>query len=951
MISRIFILLCAAYLTMSTSAYGQTLHPDMTNSELNSLTKKVNSTLGRYPEVFAPYIDQTVAKVRLERVSIIPERERIELTLSRQAVFIALREDLILALEDSIRSTLNRGLKEDFSNAQVALFYNGMPLERYIPNPYRDEIQKDQRRYATPPASTTLLSDSSKMSYTSGLYGRHIALWPSHGYYYETRDTVPSWKFQRPPLFRAVEDLNSFDFVYRYLAPMLESAGAVLVMPRERSPQRNEVVVDNDRTPIGSRLILHKGEWKNNGSGFKYIDTLYTQNPFEGGSSMIAQGAASAEFTTAIPEPGKYGVSISYKTMLNSSQNVAVTVRHLGGESHMTLNQQMMGSTWVYLGEWDFDKSGSVRLTNLDPNSSITIDAVRFGGGMGNVHRVDSISGMPRWAEAARYFMQYSGVPRELYTVGEIEAKKNPRRKKDAPEEQDYVDDYKSRGEWVNWIIEQQNVPLDLALTPHTNAGITDTIFGTLTVHYTEVGKGKLRDGSPKFVNRELADMIQTQIVDNMRALYTDDWTRRSMYDMQYAEASRPSVPSVILELISHQNELDMNYFSDPRVKFDMARATYVGILKFLSYRYRTPYVVQPLPPFDPNMEMSSDSTVRLSWVANIDKLEASAKPSYYMLYTRVGEHGAFGNGTKVMGTSVEIPIERDGVMRSYRVCAVNSGGESFPSETLSMGFSPGDSDKVQVIKHHCLTFGTTVPYILDYGYTGEVWDRDPKSVFIDNEKPGYGASGLESATVGRIGETLDNTVRHGSEILSAQGSYISHGSGKNHWGSDKKINKNLENQKKGVTLSSKITHMKKVEIITEKGTMVAELYENEAPGTVANFIKLASSGFYNGLTFHRVIPDFVIQGGCPNGTGAGGPGWSIKCETSGEKQYHDRGVLSMAHAGRDTGGSQFFICHSRNNTSHLDGVHTCFGIVTEGIDVVDDIRGGDKIIEINVID
>lgn len=142
---------------------------------------------------------------------------------------------------------------------------------------------------------------------------------------------------------------------------------------------------------------------------------------------------------------------------------------------------------------------------------------------------------------------------------------------------------------------------------------------------------------------------------------------------------------------------------------------------------------------------------------------------------------------------------------------------------------------------------------------------------------------------------------------------------------------------------------MKTAKIITEKGEMKVEFYEKDAPETVANFIKLASSGFYDGLNFHRVIPDFVIQGGCPNGTGAGGPGYNIKCELTGENQYHDRGVLSMAHAGRNTGGSQFFICHSRNNTSHLDRQHTCFGKVTEGLEVIDSIRQGDKIVKIEV--
>ena len=144
---------------------------------------------------------------------------------------------------------------------------------------------------------------------------------------------------------------------------------------------------------------------------------------------------------------------------------------------------------------------------------------------------------------------------------------------------------------------------------------------------------------------------------------------------------------------------------------------------------------------------------------------------------------------------------------------------------------------------------------------------------------------------------------------------------------------------------------MKKAIITTEKGVMKVEFYEKDAPNTVKNFIDLSEKGFYNGLTFHRVIPDFVIQGGCPNGTGAGGPGYTIDCELDGENQFHDRGVLSMAHAGRNTGGSQFFICHSRRNTAHLDRRHTCFGKVVEGLEVIDLIRQGDKIEKIQIIE
>lgn len=142
---------------------------------------------------------------------------------------------------------------------------------------------------------------------------------------------------------------------------------------------------------------------------------------------------------------------------------------------------------------------------------------------------------------------------------------------------------------------------------------------------------------------------------------------------------------------------------------------------------------------------------------------------------------------------------------------------------------------------------------------------------------------------------------------------------------------------------------MKTAKIVTSKGTMKVEFYENDAPVTVKNFCDLAIKGFYNGLNFHRVLPNFVIQGGCPVGNGSGGPGYKIPCELSGNNQYHDKGVLSMAHAGRNTGGSQFFIVLSRALTSHLDRNHTCFGKVVEGLDVIDKISQGDVIESISI--
>ena len=142
---------------------------------------------------------------------------------------------------------------------------------------------------------------------------------------------------------------------------------------------------------------------------------------------------------------------------------------------------------------------------------------------------------------------------------------------------------------------------------------------------------------------------------------------------------------------------------------------------------------------------------------------------------------------------------------------------------------------------------------------------------------------------------------------------------------------------------------MSKAIIKTEKGDMTVEFYDQDAPNTVANFKKLAKSNFYDGVIFHRVIPNFMVQGGDPTGTGAGGAGYKIDCELTGENQYHDRGVLSMAHAGRNTGSSQFFICHERAGTKHLDRVHTCFGRITEGLDLLDEIKQGDVMNKVTI--
>ena len=142
-----------------------------------------------------------------------------------------------------------------------------------------------------------------------------------------------------------------------------------------------------------------------------------------------------------------------------------------------------------------------------------------------------------------------------------------------------------------------------------------------------------------------------------------------------------------------------------------------------------------------------------------------------------------------------------------------------------------------------------------------------------------------------------------------------------------------------------------KIKMETNRGTLMLEMFNDDAINTVKNFVTLAQKGYYDGLKFHRVIPKFVVQGGDPTGSGSGGPGYAIACETRGHRQKHEAGALSMAHAGRDTGGSQFFLVLSREQTKHLDGKHTIFGNVVEGLDILPQLKQGDKMLKVEVLE
>lgn len=718
--------LFVVFLVPLTTLAAGPISSDLTTKETTSLQRKISGCLTTYPPMFREWIAQSERKVKLMQVKIDPKRNRVELYFNDALAQIAIREPLVARWEQMVKDTLSASFKANYDDVTVALYSSAIPVERFIPNIYRKKFKVDQKRNAKPYNGVPLVINKDKGFYGKGLSMRHIALWPSHGAYFSAQDTA--WIWQRPALFGYIEDLNSYEYCYGYLIPMLENAGAVVVSPRERAVEDREYV---------------------------FKDNIFKQAPYR--KNYALKGVAR----------GVYGISVRYNAIKTNLSKATYIITHNGGVSEIEVNQRMGGGMWIFLGEFDVDENSKIELTGAG-TGTISSTGVRVGGGMGDIERGGSVSGAPRWAEAARYSMQYNGVPEEIYAQQTLEDK----------EDKDYADDYKSRGDWVNWVKEERNIPLDAAIALHTNAGINDSIFGTLTIHYTEKGRGTYSDGSTKFAGRDFADMMLTQIVEDIWAKYTPEWTRRSIYDKSYAEISRPDVPSVIVELFSHQNKRDVDIANTPQFRFSAARSIYKGVLKYLAQRYNSAYVVQPLPISGFEMTMVSDTAIALRWSATIDSLEPTATPKSYKIYTRVGD-GDFDKGRVVYKNVVTIPIAYDSLPRSYKITAINDGGESFGSEVLSCGFiSP--STKVVTVKNECRELSLEMPYVHDLGYVGQQYDFDPLSQFVDNENPGYGASKKDKATIGRKGETFDNTIKKGRQELKNGNSYVSLPSGIN---------------------------------------------------------------------------------------------------------------------------------------------------------------------------
>lgn len=746
------------------------------------------------------------ARTRVDTIRVDSAKKVVEVHFNDAFSYVPYRNDNVKEIYRQVQSYF----ADYFEGHTFSVRSLKQPIEQLVPNYFRgDSSLYDRSRLPltriTRPRPV-VQNISKPFVPGKGLFNRNIGLWHSHGWYYN-RD-LDRWEWQRPRLFLMVEDLIPTSFTLPYLTPMLENAGANVFVPRERDLQANEVIVDNDSPSTGySELAWRNGNWTNGyGEGFAIGAPPYGPgvNPFKQGTHRVARSdtaaTAGAAWTPQIPETGEYAVYISYSSSDSSIADAHYVVHHLGGRTEFVVNQQIGGGTWIYLGTFKFAaggnrEAGSVAVANnsREQGKVVSADAVRFGGGMGVIARNGKTSGRPKYVEGSRYYLQFAGMPDTLvYNFSN--------------DSLDYRDDYQSRAEYLNYLIgapygpnkkrdeKGLGIPIDLSLAFHTDAGITnsDTTVGTLSIYSIQDAKRAtvFPDSVSRLANRDLADLVQTQIVSDIRAKYDPIWPRRQLRNADYSEAVRPNMPSVLLELLSHQNYLDMKFVLDPRFRFDVARSIYKAMLRFLAVEHGVPYVAQPLPVTHFAGELDQHGNAVLRWKPRVDPLEPNTIPNRYLVYTRLDSRG-FDNGVLVDTTVAVIKNLKPGVIYSFKVAAVNDGGESFPSEILALCRQPNGGKPILVVNgfHRIAGPGIVgegefagflsalergVPDRYELGFTGEQFEFDRSSAFRSNDGPGHGASFADNEGKVVAGNSFDYPYIHGSSIKGCGLSFCS---------------------------------------------------------------------------------------------------------------------------------------------------------------------------------
>lgn len=638
------------------TAFGQSI----------SLTDKVNKK-SMVQVLTSTYWGKSPVKLPpIEVVSVTANGNYITVRFSKETSTTLITTHKLQLLTDSIRIWTNR------PQADVQFFAAQTNLRSLIPQ--RDTTLL--KRTASPSPVKQLNKPSGSLS------GRSFAIWNSHGYCY--RPDYGCWHWQRGRLFTTVEDLLSSAFVLPYLVPMLENAGANVYLPRERDMNTQCIIIDNE----DSLFTTSNPQPLSHGTGFGHYNILHNfDNPFTFGSTSNYRltTADSLHFSIKdfhhltdnnIDDSGLYNIYIAYEALPANSDSVLITIRDSRNiTTQYLLNQQIAGSMWTHLGQIWVDNTEQTIDITIKANGLISFDAIRIGGGMGSVERFGSVSKKAAWHEGARYYLQTNGFNPHVYSVSNGT--------------NDYTDDINARGEWVNALIHSKNIPVDAALAIHTDAGIAlgDSTIGTLAIVQTNNMHGHFSDGRPKSLSRSLAHFIEQQLVTDLRS-FIPQWSERGIWDKNYSEARRPDVPTVLLEMLSHQNLNDIQNALNPDFRYQVCYSIYKAIVRFFEGE-NAELIPQPTPFFQ--MHRTAPDSIQISlgkpcWLDNY--YGTYTLPDYYVIHRHQlgGDDVIVAQTTK---TSVTLHQPCDGKVYEYYVISVNRGGQSFPTAKLSSCFYP----------------------------------------------------------------------------------------------------------------------------------------------------------------------------------------------------------------------------------------------------------------------
>lgn len=723
------------------------------------------------------------------------------------------------AFESKLRAHL-KGQIPDNANFKISLRYGNRDSVEYSFDDHITSPELIKKRQAAREAPAARLAapvvdpvDYAGPPRTRGLANRNLVVAPSHGWTWHKENR---WQLQRARVYTIVEDLLPMSFCNPFLIPMLENAGANVFSARERDFQTAEVIVDNDGVSALSEFTA-EGEWTPTGAkgwnGPRPAVLAEGTEPFTLGSTLRTEVVSADQDTTIaanyipyIPSTGRYAVYASWTQSPDNSPSVPVVVHHLGGSTTVRVNQQVAGATWVFLGFYEFAKGTNAETGRVSINARgakpseaavaagkstfVTADAVRFGGGMGNIAPTNLISGKPRYAEGARYFLQYAGAPASLVYLLDFN---------EPHFGIDYWRDVASRAEWANYLNGAPNgpngdrkhpglgVPVDLFFDWHTDAGFDEQgLIGTLAIYRVrdQLGIDKFPDGRSRWLNRDLASLIQEELVRTARTEYTSTWARRALMEGNYGEARRGNVPSMLLESISHHNFNDMKYGNDPRFRRDTARAVYKAMVRFIAYSNGYDPIITPLEPIRLVVRQRENATAELTWQPSHDPLEPTAEPDGYIVYTST-DGKSFDNGRYVKGTSYVATDIPEGTTLCFRVTAANTGGESFPTPVVATRWVAGKKPVLIVdgfnrisgpqIVHEKDAQGFDraadpgVGFHYNYGLVGDQYDWDPNSKWVnDLETPGMGASLGNMENSLEMGNLFNHVVTHGAALAAA---------------------------------------------------------------------------------------------------------------------------------------------------------------------------------------